>query len=148
MEVVEKRFEGFREAHGLPVPYNAEEKLPKKEVETSRYLLTGLQGVKSGGKSADRKEMAMKVHADYWERRLGMVWSGEGGSQRFTVEMTMRDEQPAAEDKGSLTEASAFRFQVLRRKHIYLRMNLATDPGSVLGQELDRVVKYYLPDFQ
>ena len=92
--------------------------------------------------------MAMAVHEDFWERRLGMVWSGDGGSQRFTVEMTMRDEQPADEDKGSLLEASAFRFRVIRREYIYFRMNLATDPGSDLGQEINRIVEYYLPSFR
>ena len=148
MEEMEKRFEGFREAHGLPRLYNAEERLPEKDVNTTWYLLRGLQGLQLEGKGADRMDFSMAVHGEYWERRLGMVWKNAEGSERFTMEMTMRDEQPEGEDKGSLTEASAFRFRVLRRKHVYLRMNLATNPGSALGQEIDKVVDYYQPDFE
>lgn len=144
VEQVEKRFKAFRERHGLPSPYMAIHHLPQQDTDIARYLVNRMEGLEVGGQKADRMDRVVAAYEDHEERRLGLVWN-QAESHRVNMELTLWDEQDPAQNLNTLLEQEAFLFRTLHLRHIGLRVNVATTPGSTLGPVIHEIIEYYQP---
>lgn len=145
-EGLEKRLKTFREANGLPKLFRALSQLPEKETTAARRLHNDLLALEMAGRKAGRTDLQLSSYTDHEERRLGLTWSG-ASSHRITLSINLMDEQPPAEDQGDLG-AGSFRFRTIRREHIAIQINVASEEDSPLGQEVNSILERHMPQFE